>query len=109
MTYLDYAVIEIGGHQILIEKNRYFITNKIYANLGTNLLINRTLLLQQEGKTYIGKPYLENMFIKCNVIEHVLGSKITVFKMKAKKGYRRKKGHRQKMTKLFVDLIKVKS
>lgn len=103
---MKYAIVEIGGHQVWVEEGQYFITNKILTAQGSILLLKRILLTREEGQLFFGYPYLQNVTISCQVIEHLRGSKISVFKMKAKKGYRRKKGHRQEMTKLLVTHIK---
>ena len=104
---MDYAIIEIGGHQVWVEEGQHFITNKILTTPGTNILINRVLLINKGGSLHFGQPYLENSKIKGEILEHVNGSKITVYKMKSKKKYRRKKGHRQEMTKLLINTIEI--
>ena len=104
---MKYAIIEIGGHQVLIEEGQYFMTNKIQTPLGANLLLNRVLLINKTEKLLFGHPYIENAIINALVIEHLRGSKITVYKMKSKKKYRRKKGHRQELTKLLINNITI--
>ena len=104
---MEYAIIEIGGHQVWVEEGQHFITNRILTTPGTNILINRILLINKGGNLHFGQPYLENIKIKGQILEHVRGSKITVYKMKSKKKYRRKKGHRQEMTKLLINSIEI--
>jgi large subunit ribosomal protein L21 len=104
---MEYAIIEIGGHQVWVEEGQHFITNRILTTPGTNILINRILLINKGGNLHFGQPYLENTKIKGQILEHVRGSKITVYKMKSKKKYRRKKGHRQEMTKLLINSIEI--
>lgn len=53
----------------------------------------------------LGKPYLTNILVKGIVSKHFLGPKIVVFKMKPKKKYRKKIGHRQKLTRLFINHV----
>jgi large subunit ribosomal protein L21 len=104
---MDYAIIEIGGHQVWVEEGQHFSTNRILTTPGTNILINRVLLINKGGNLHFGQPYLENSKIKGQILDHVNGSKITVYKMKSKKKYRRKKGHRQEMTKLLINTIEI--
>jgi large subunit ribosomal protein L21 len=103
---MEYAIVELGGHQMWVEEGQHFITNKIKINPGTNIIFNRVLLVNKI-KSHIGFPYLKNVCVKGEIIEHLRGSKIIVYKMKSKKGYRRKKGHRQELTKLKVNNIEI--
>jgi large subunit ribosomal protein L21 len=103
---MEYAIVELGGHQMWVEEGQHFIMNRIKTNPGTNILFNRVLLVKKK-ESVIGYPYVKNAFIKGEVLEHLRGSKILVYKMKSKKGYRRKKGHRQELTKLKINHIKI--
>jgi large subunit ribosomal protein L21 len=103
---MEYAIVELGGHQMWVEEGQHFIVNKIKTNPGTNIIFNRILLINK-NKFRIGFPYLKNVMITGKIIEHLRGSKIIVYKMKCKKGYRRKKGHRQELTKLKINKIEI--
>jgi large subunit ribosomal protein L21 len=102
---MEYAIVEIGGHQVWVEPGQYFITNKIPLTVGTKILINRILLVNKNQNLSLGSPYLRLNKIEGQIIEHLKGCKIIVYKMKSKKKYRRKKGHRQEMTKLLIKNI----
>lgn len=108
---MEYAIIEIGGHQFWIEKGQYLIINKISINqktkitCGSNININRILLLNKNNNIYFGFPYLQKSLIQGQILEYLKGSKITIYKMKSKKKYRRKKGYRQELTKLIINKI----
>jgi|TARA_B110000971_G_scaffold204413_1_gene225848 large subunit ribosomal protein L21 len=104
---MEYAIIEIGGHQVWVEVGQYFITNRIATKVGTKIALNRVLLINKDGDVKFGSPYLENSNVQGEIIEHLRGSKLIVYKMKSKKKYRRKKGHRQQMTKLIINTIEV--
>ena len=104
---MKYAIVEIGGHQVWVEEGKYFLANRISKNEETNLLFNRVLFIKNNQDSFFGFPHLENSFIYGKVLEHLSGSKINVFKMRSKKKYRRKKGHRQQLTKLLITYIKV--
>jgi large subunit ribosomal protein L21 len=104
---MEYAIVEIGGHQVWVEEGQHFITNRIATTPRTTIQINRVLLINKSGKVHFGHPYLENGKVKGEIIEHLRGSKKTIYKMKSKKKYRRKKGHRQEMTKLMVNSIEI--
>jgi large subunit ribosomal protein L21 len=104
---MEYAIVEIGGHQVWVEAGQHFITNKISTTPGTKISINRILLVNKNGNLDLGHPYVESSKIEGEIIEHLRGSKVTVYKMKSKKKYRRKKGHRQEMTKLLIKTIEI--
>lgn len=105
---MNFAIIQLGGHQIWVETDQYFIVTKISSIPGTIISINKILLISRYNTFIIGKPFLPiqyNHKLKATIIEHLRGVKITVYKMKSKKKYRRKKGHRQEMTKLIINNI----
>jgi large subunit ribosomal protein L21 len=104
---MEYAIVEIGGHQVWVEKGQYFITNKISIAPGTNISLNRILLVNKDENLHFGHPYLPLCKVEGQIIEHIRGSKVIVYKMKSKKKYRRKKGHRQEMTKLLINSINI--
>jgi large subunit ribosomal protein L21 len=108
---MEYAIIEIGGHQFWIEKGQYLIINKVSISkkaqitCGSNININRILLINKNNNIYFGYPYLLDSLVQGQILEYLQGSKITIYKMKSKKKYRRKKGHRQELTKLIITKI----
>jgi large subunit ribosomal protein L21 len=103
---MEYAIVEIGGHQVWVEEGKYFLTNRVSSSVGSNLLLNKILLIKKHEKADFGYPYLENSIVKAQILEHLRGPKINVYKMKSKKKYRRKIGHRQEITKLLITEIK---
>lgn len=104
---MEYAIVEIGGHQVWVEEGQHILTNRILANQGNNLLFNRILLINKAGKSVFGYPYIENATVNGQIIEHLRGPKVNVYKMKSKKKYRRKIGHRQDMTRILITHIKI--
>ena len=104
---MDYAIIEIGGHQMWVEIGQKILINKISLPAGTKIAFKRILLINKNGNLHLGHPYLNLMKIEGEIIEHLQGSKRTIYKMKSKKKYRRKKGHRQEMTKLLIKNIEI--
>ncbi len=95
------AIVEVKGHQYKVNKNDIIITEKIDANEGDEIELDKVLLYYDNNELQIGKPYL-NMKLKAKVINHFKGDKILIFKYTPKKRYRRKKGHRQLLTKLQI-------
>jgi len=104
---MKYAIVEISGRQFWIEKGKYYDFNRIPTKLGKHITFNRVLLLNDEGNLQIGKPYLESVKIKGKILEHLRGKKTIVYKMRPKKKTRRKQGHRQELTRVFIENIVV--
>jgi len=104
---MKYAIVEISGRQFWVETGKYYDLNRIPTELGKEIKLNRVLLLNNDGKILIGKPYLENVEIKGKILEHLRGNKVIVYKMRPKKKTRKKQGHRQEITRVLIKDIKI--
>ena len=105
---MKYAIVEISGRQFWIETGKYYDFNRIPIELGKELILNRVLLLNDEGNILVGKPYLEIVKIKGKILEHLRGKKTIVYKMRPKKKTRKKQGHRQDLTRVLIEDITIK-
>jgi len=105
--YADmFAVIEIAGHQYQVEKGRTFMIDQQNAEVGSSIDVDQVLLLSTDGKdAKVGAPYVAGAKVTLKVLENLRGEKVRVFKMKAKKRYRRTFGHRSYLTKVEVTNI----
>jgi large subunit ribosomal protein L21 len=104
---MKYAIVEISGRQFWIETGKYYDFNRIPTELGKQITLNRVLLLNDEGKILIGKPYLDCVTITGKILEHLRGTKTIVYKMRPKKKTRKKQGHRQELTRVLIENIVV--
>ena len=104
---MKYAIIEISGRQFWIETGKYYDFNRISVELGKQITLNRILLLNNEGKILIGHPYLEGVKIKGKILEHLKDKKTIVYKMRPKKKTRKKQGHRQQLTRVLIEDIRI--
>ena len=102
---MKYAIVEISGRQFWIEIGKYYDFNRISTKLGNQILLNRVLLLNNEGEVLVGKPYLESVQIRGKILEHLRGTKTIVYKMRPKKKTRKKQGHRQELTRVLIEDI----
>ena len=102
---MKYAIVEISGRQFWIEIGKYYDFNRISTELGKQIILNRVLLLNNDGNILIGKPYLESVKIKGKILEHLRGKKTIVYKMRPKKKTRKKHGHRQELTRVLIEDI----
>ncbi|PRW61049.1 50S ribosomal L21 [Chlorella sorokiniana] len=101
----SYAVVEIGGHQLVVEEGRWYTVNRLEVAPGSRIQLGRVLALKQGGQFSVGQPYVEGATVEAEVLEELQGPKVVIYKMKAKKHFRRKTGHRQPLTKILVTKI----
>jgi len=101
-----YAVIESCGKQYKVAEGDVVFFEKLDAEEGKKVTFDKVILVSEEGKVQVGNPYVKSMKVEGKVVSHGKGKKIIVFKMKAKKNYRRKQGHRQPYTKVEITAIK---
>jgi len=104
---MKYAIVEISGRQFWVETGKYYNFNRIPTKLGQDIILNRVLLLNNEGEILVGKPYLDMVKIKGKVLEHLRGRKKLIYKMRPKKKTRKKQGHRQELTRVLIEEIDI--
>ena len=101
-----YAVIESCGKQYKVAQGDVVFFEKLETEEGKKVTFDKVVLVSDEGKVQIGNPYVKGIKVEGKVVSHGKAKKIIVFKMKAKKNYRRKQGHRQPYTKVEITTIK---
>lgn len=101
-----YAVIETGGKQYRVVQGDTLEVERLEVEAGQAVTLDRVLLVAQEGKITVGTPTVAKASVVANVIEHPRGPKKIAFKMKRRKGYHRKVGHRQELTRIKISEIK---
>ena len=100
-----YAVIRSGGKQLRVEPGQLIRVEKLPGEAGEKVELDEVLMVAGEGDARIGSPTVEGAKVVGTITEQTKGPKITIFKMKRRKGYRRKTGHRQKYTEIRVESI----
>jgi large subunit ribosomal protein L21 len=100
-----YAIVEIAGQQLKVQKDRYFYVNRLEGDPGAGLTFDRVLLVDNGGEISVGIPTISGATISAKILEHLKGEKVIVFKKKRRKGYRKKNGHRQYLTKILIQDI----
>ena len=101
-----YAIIEACGRQYKVQEGENVYFEKLEVEEGKKVSFDKVILVSDDGKVQIGNPYVTGVKVEGKVVSHGKGKKIIVFKMKAKKNYRRKQGHRQPYTKVEITTIK---
>ncbi|WDV44678.1 50S ribosomal protein L21 [Clostridiaceae bacterium M8S5] len=100
-----YAVIETGGKQYRVQEGDTVFVEKLNVNEGDSIKFEKVLLLSDEGKLTVGKPYVDGSTVEGKVVENGKAKKVIIFKYKPKKDYRKKQGHRQPYTKVVIEKI----
>ena len=101
-----YAIIESCGKQYKVAEGDVVFFEKLDIEEGGNIIFDKVILVSEEEKVQVGNPYVKGAKVEGTVLSHGKAKKIIVFKMKAKKNYRRKQGHRQPYTKVEIKTIK---
>lgn len=102
-----YAVIRTGGKQYRVATNQVIEVEKLDAEAGSTVELSEVLMVGEGDNATVGSPLVEGASVTATVLEQGKGPKLIVFKKRRRKNYRRKTGHRQKLTVLRVTDIKV--
>ena len=102
-----YAVIESGGKQHRVSPGDEVMVEKLAAEVGETISFDKVLLTSDGETVNVGKPYLDDAKVVGRIARHDKHKKIVVFKYKRRKGYRRKRGHRQQFTLVRIENIEV--
>ena len=100
-----YAVVLLAGKQYMMKPDERVKVSLLDVEPGNTIRCEDVLVYSDGKDVRIGQPHLENITVTAEVVEHGRDKKIIVFKMKRRKGYRRKNGHRQDYTLLKVKEI----
>lgn len=105
-----FAILETGGKQYKVQKGDVIEVELIDKSIITKqdgVTFNTVLLIKNED-LLIGQPYVKDGIIKAKILEEFRAPKIIVFKKKAKKGYKKKAGHRQNLHRIKIEKIELK-
>ena len=98
------AIIETGGKQYKVAEGDVLFIEKLDVEAGEGVVFDKVLaILGDEAK--IGTPVVEGAKVDATIMKNGKGKKVRIFKFKAKKGYRRRQGHRQPYTKVQIGKI----
>ena len=100
-----YAVIETGGKQYKVSEGDTILVEKLETAEGESVTFDKVLIFADGENVTVGVPTVDGVTVTAKVEKQGKAKKIYVFKMKRKKNYRRKKGHRQPFTKLTIEKI----
>ncbi len=102
-----YAVVKTGGKQYKVTPGEVLKVEKLNAEVGSELELPDVLMVIKDDDIQVGTPVIENASVKAKVLEHGKAKKVIVFKKKRRKGYKKKRGHRQHFTTIEIQDIVV--
>ena len=102
-----YAVIKTGGKQYSVKVGDVVFVEKLNAEADSEVTFDQVLAVGEEGAVKVGAPVVEGASVTAKVVKNGKGKKIRIFKYNAKKGYRKRQGHRQPYTKVEIGKISV--
>ncbi len=100
-----YAIVEIAGQQFKVEEENKIFVHRLQNEVGDKLEFDKVYLVDKDGDVKVGAPTVEGAKVNVEVLEHVRGDKVRVFKKKRRKGYQKQTGHRQDFTKILIKSI----
>ena len=102
-----YAIVDIKGQQFKVEEGKKLFVNRIQdAETGKTVEFDKVLLVDNDGTVTVGAPTVEGAKVVVEVVNPLVkGEKVIVFKMKRRKDYRKKNGHRQQFTQVIVKQV----
>ena len=98
-----FAIVKIAGHQFKVQEGQLLYVSHLEGNVGDNINIPDVLLIDNNGQLSVGKDVKEK--VSAEIISEVQGDKVIAFKMKRRKVFRKKIGHRKLYTKLKITSI----
>ncbi|KRT72490.1 MAG: 50S ribosomal protein L21, large subunit ribosomal protein L21 [Deltaproteobacteria bacterium CSP1-8] len=102
-----YAVVRTGGKQLRVSPGDVVKVEKLPQGTGETVELSDVLLVSSGEETTVGTPTVPNAKVICMSLGDGKGKKIVVYKYKRRKGYARKRGHRQEFTRLSIREIRV--
>ncbi len=99
------AVVEVAGKQFKVSENTNVRVPKLNAKVGDKLKLDRVLLVESEKARSVGNSFVKGACVEATVVDHDRRDKVIVFRKKAKKNFKVKKGHREEYTTIHIDSI----
>ena len=97
-----YAVVKTGGKQYRVEKEEVVLVEKLNANDGDQVVLDKVLMIGEGKKVTLGNPMINDAAVMAQVIRQTRGPKITMIYKRRRKNSRRKQGHKQDLTLLKI-------
>ena len=102
-----YAIVEMAGQQFKVAKDQKVYVHRLQGEVGSKVTFDNVLLIDDKGNVTIGAPAIEGASVTAQIMSHLKGDKVIVFKKKRRKGYIKKNGHRQYLSEIQIESIAV--
>lgn len=100
------AIIQTQGRQFAVAQGDILKVNRYQeSKAGDSIKIEDVLYVSKDGKATVGAPFVKGAVVTAKVLENKRGDKVTIIKHKKRKGYKRKKGHRQELSVIKIESI----
>ena len=100
-----YVIVDIQGQQFKVQQDQKLFVHRINADQGSEVEFGKVMLIDNDGDVQVGAPVIEGAKVVVEVLSHVKGDKVLIFKKKRRKGYRKLNGHRQQFSEVRVKEI----
>ena len=100
-----YAVIKTGGKQYKVVAGEKLKVEQIPADIDSQIVLDQVLMVADGEDIVLGTPVVAGATVKATVVSHGRGEKVRIFKMRRRKHYQKRQGHRQNFTELRIDAI----
>ena len=100
------AIFKTGGKQYKVCPGDKLNIEKLAFDVGSSINFDQVLLVVDDGKISIGKPFIEGASVDAKVVDQFRGEKIEIVKFKRRKHYRRRAGHRQHYTRIEITEVR---
>ena len=101
-----YAIVNINGIQTRVVPDEVLSVAYMGGQPGDKLTFDKVLLVADGEKIAFGQPYLQGASLTAELVEHLRGPKLRIFKFKRRRDYRRRRGYRDELTRIRVSAIK---
>jgi len=102
---MAYAIIKTGGKQYKVSQGDNIDVEKLDLEVGDSATFESVLLYSDGEDVKVGSPLLDGATVTAEVVDQFRAKKVTAFKFKRRKGFQKKKGHRQHLTRLTIKSI----
>jgi large subunit ribosomal protein L21 len=97
-----YAVIRTGGKQYRVAAGDKLRVEKLLADVGSEILLDQVLMVGEGEAIKVGAPLVRGAAVKATVVGHGKDEKVTIFKLRRRKHYKKSQGHRQNYTEIQI-------
>jgi large subunit ribosomal protein L21 len=97
-----YAVIRTGGKQYRVAAGDKLRVEKLLADVGSEILLDQVLMVGEGEAIKVGAPLVRGAAVKATVVGHGKDEKVTIFKLRRRKHYKKSQGHRQSYTEIQI-------